>query len=220
MAARVFASPNARRLARDAGLRVEDLKGSGPNGRIIGRDVEAFRASPKRVVVRQIRVRCTVGSRRLLKLRERLNRDENLPITLDDLVVRAAARAHRLVLKTDAPVNLTVATPSEQGVATSLLKAADTTPLSAVAAALRRPAEGDGTEGGALTVMSLAEQGTEDFDITFDPSPPMVLTVGAARGDVLRATLAVDPRVIDITTAATWMRTFGGLLDNPVRVLL
>jgi pyruvate dehydrogenase E2 component (dihydrolipoamide acetyltransferase) len=38
---RVLASPLARRLARDAGLALDTLSGSGPHGRIIKRDIEA-----------------------------------------------------------------------------------------------------------------------------------------------------------------------------------
>ncbi|WP_298163078.1 pyruvate dehydrogenase complex dihydrolipoamide acetyltransferase [Brevundimonas sp.] len=38
---RVFASPLARRLAKDAGLDLSTLKGSGPHGRIVKSDVEA-----------------------------------------------------------------------------------------------------------------------------------------------------------------------------------
>jgi len=37
---RVFASPLARRLAKEAGLAVEQIAGTGPNGRIVRRDVE------------------------------------------------------------------------------------------------------------------------------------------------------------------------------------
>jgi pyruvate dehydrogenase E2 component (dihydrolipoamide acetyltransferase) len=44
-AGRVFASPLARRLAREAGLSVEDIPGSGPHGRIVRRDVEQARRS-------------------------------------------------------------------------------------------------------------------------------------------------------------------------------
>ena len=40
---RLFASPLARRMAAEAGLRIEDLDGSGPGGRIRRRDVEAAR---------------------------------------------------------------------------------------------------------------------------------------------------------------------------------
>ena len=43
---RVFASPLARRLARDAGLSIDQLTGSGPNGRILRRDVEQAQTAP------------------------------------------------------------------------------------------------------------------------------------------------------------------------------
>ena len=39
--ARVFASPLARRVAKDAGIDVAGVKGSGPHGRIVERDVKA-----------------------------------------------------------------------------------------------------------------------------------------------------------------------------------
>ncbi len=38
---RIFSSPLARRLAKDAGVELSTVKGSGPHGRIIKRDVEA-----------------------------------------------------------------------------------------------------------------------------------------------------------------------------------
>ena len=38
--ARVFASPLARRLAKDAGIDISRISGSGPHGRVIARDVE------------------------------------------------------------------------------------------------------------------------------------------------------------------------------------
>jgi pyruvate dehydrogenase E2 component (dihydrolipoamide acetyltransferase) len=42
---RVFASPLARKIAKDHGLAVEDLNGTGPRGRILRRDVDAAVAS-------------------------------------------------------------------------------------------------------------------------------------------------------------------------------
>ena len=44
--ARIFASPLARRLAAQRGLDLHALTGSGPNGRIVRRDVEAASATP------------------------------------------------------------------------------------------------------------------------------------------------------------------------------
>jgi pyruvate dehydrogenase E2 component (dihydrolipoamide acetyltransferase) len=41
---RIFSSPLARRLAKDAGIDLGRIEGSGPHGRVIARDVEAARA--------------------------------------------------------------------------------------------------------------------------------------------------------------------------------
>ena len=46
-AARIFASPLARRLAREAGIELAALDGSGPHGRIVRRDVETAATKPK-----------------------------------------------------------------------------------------------------------------------------------------------------------------------------
>lgn len=43
---RVFASPLARRLAEDAGIPIESIQGTGPNGRIVERDVKAASREP------------------------------------------------------------------------------------------------------------------------------------------------------------------------------
>ena len=50
---RIFVSPLARRLAKEAGLDLAAIKGSGPNGRIIRADVEAATAAPQPVAVPQ-----------------------------------------------------------------------------------------------------------------------------------------------------------------------
>lgn len=42
---RIFASPLARRMAQQAGLNLTDVRGSGPNGRIVKRDIESALAS-------------------------------------------------------------------------------------------------------------------------------------------------------------------------------
>jgi pyruvate dehydrogenase E2 component (dihydrolipoamide acetyltransferase) len=43
---RVFASPLAKRLAKAKGLALDSVKGSGPHGRIVARDLEGAKASP------------------------------------------------------------------------------------------------------------------------------------------------------------------------------
>jgi pyruvate dehydrogenase E2 component (dihydrolipoamide acetyltransferase) len=43
---RIFASPLARRMAKQAGIDLATLKGSGPGGRIVRADIEAMRGTP------------------------------------------------------------------------------------------------------------------------------------------------------------------------------
>jgi pyruvate dehydrogenase E2 component (dihydrolipoamide acetyltransferase) len=44
--ARVFASPLARRIAKDAGVDLANVKGSGPHGRVVAADVELAKLNP------------------------------------------------------------------------------------------------------------------------------------------------------------------------------
>src|SRR5439155_3853223 len=41
---RIFASPLARRLAKEAGIDIARVQGSGPHGRVIARDIAAAKA--------------------------------------------------------------------------------------------------------------------------------------------------------------------------------
>ncbi len=45
---RIFASPLARRLARERGIELAALSGSGPHGRIVKADVERAQLAPSR----------------------------------------------------------------------------------------------------------------------------------------------------------------------------
>jgi pyruvate dehydrogenase E2 component (dihydrolipoamide acetyltransferase) len=51
---RIFVSPLARRLARDAGLSLSEITGTGPGGRIVRRDVEAAARRPAAVTPNQL----------------------------------------------------------------------------------------------------------------------------------------------------------------------
>ncbi|MEK7396287.1 MAG: dihydrolipoamide acetyltransferase family protein [Candidatus Poribacteria bacterium] len=47
---KIFASPRAKRLAKEAGVNVTDAIGTGPNGRIIGRDIMKFAQDGKKPI--------------------------------------------------------------------------------------------------------------------------------------------------------------------------
>jgi pyruvate dehydrogenase E2 component (dihydrolipoamide acetyltransferase) len=122
---RVFASPLARKIAKDAGLTIEEITGTGPRGRILRRDVDAAvadRAAPvagatsyeeiphSRVRLATARrlteskrdaphfyVRATVRVEALLALRSEINEDAATRVSVNDLVVKAVAAAHQRV---------------------------------------------------------------------------------------------------------------------------
>jgi pyruvate dehydrogenase E2 component (dihydrolipoamide acetyltransferase) len=123
---RLFVSPLARRLARDAGIPVARLRGTGPNDRIVRRDVEAAIAAegsaaaktsdgyvdephsrPRAAIAGSLThskqtaphfyLRATADVGALLKLRADLNTAPGPRISLNDLVVKAVAIAHTRV---------------------------------------------------------------------------------------------------------------------------
>jgi pyruvate dehydrogenase E2 component (dihydrolipoamide acetyltransferase) len=246
-AIRVFASPLARRLARDAGLDLDTLVGTGPGGRIVRRDVTAAisiapapvvqpaiepvasaasvavaapaatsgdfvdiphtrmrraiatRLSESKQTVPHFYVRATCRVDKLLALRAELNAGPDR-VSINDLILKAAARAHVLVpaanaiwteaaTRTFASVDISVAIATETGLVTPVLRAVDQMPLGTVAARVRdfaararagnlRP---DELAGGSLTVTNLGMYGTEEFAAIINPPQSMILAVGAAR---------------------------------------
>jgi len=240
---RIFSSPLARRLAREAGLSIADLKGSGPGGRIVRRDVEQMAQAPPMshhhramapqsgssvppsaaaaayVDIPHTRMRRAIAARlsestrdaphfllrgtarvdKLLKLRARLNDCAAVSVSVNDLVVTAAARAHVLVpamnviwtpdaVRSFGAVDISVAVATDRGLVTPVLRGVEKMTLSAVAAASRdlvdRARSGQlqqgELEGGTLTVTNLGMFGTEDFAAIINPPQSAILAVGAA----------------------------------------
>ncbi|GAA2205457.1 hypothetical protein GCM10009850_009150 [Nonomuraea monospora] len=217
--ARIPASPLARRLAREAGLPLDGITGTGPDGRVIRRDVEAAVRDP--VVTPYFSVRGTARVGKLLKLLRRLE-DSGVAMTVLPVVLKAAAHASRQTLAVTVDLSVTL-----HG-GTLVLREADRRSLTSIAAALDAP---DASEpvGGVMTVLALD---AEEFTAPVVPPQRAALAVGAVRrepvvgGDgrlkarhVMRVTLSADPRAIDVTAATAWMAAFLALLADPVRVL-
>jgi pyruvate dehydrogenase E2 component (dihydrolipoamide acetyltransferase) len=249
---RIFSSPLARRLAKEAGLSIADISGTGPGGRIVRRDIEqaattrtvSLREDPLREPVmapksgsamatsevmashddiphtrtrRAIAARLTESTReaphfflhgtarvdKLLRLRARLNDPGNdsgeVSVSVNDLVVTAAARAHMLVpamnviwmpdaVRSFSGVDISVAVATDRGLVTPVLRSVDRMTLSAVAGAasdlVGRARSGglqqEELEGGTLTVTNLGMFGTQGFAAIINPPQSAILAVGAA----------------------------------------
>ncbi len=261
---RIFITPLARRMAAAAGLDIRKLRGSGPNGRITKRDVEAAVAAPveepvlassvspavvtqarpspapvgggpvgasyediphtrmRRAIARRLteskqttphfylKASCRVDA--LLELRAQVNAASDVKISVNDFIVKAAAKAQQRVPEMNAvwgedavrrfhTVDVAVAVSTDTGLVTPVLRDVANMSVSALARATAEAAgrarEGrlsqDELDGGALTVTNLGMFGVEEFAAIINPPQAAILAVGAARKEavVVEADLTV-----------------------------
>lgn len=252
---RMFATPLVRRLARDADLDLNTISGTGPNGRIVRRDIEtllsplaasdssatsktrnppevpaaasappwtdtlatAFKDFPHTRIQSAIAARLTESKRdaphfylrgtcrvdKLLGMRSDLNADADntggAKVSVNDLVVKAAARAHTLVpamnvvwtehaIRQFDAVDIAVAVASERGLITPVVRDVGRRSLTAVSADLTDLVQRAriGTlgqreiEGGSFCISNLGMYGTEEFSAIINAPQSAILAVGAA----------------------------------------
>ncbi|MEV4892492.1 2-oxo acid dehydrogenase subunit E2 [Nonomuraea sp. NPDC055795] len=270
---RVFTSPLARRLAKEAGLRVEDIPGSGPHGRVVRKDVEAAVAAsakaartpartetlayteiPHTPMRRAIAARLTESKRTaphfylrgtavadaLLATRAQLNQGGGPRVSVNDLIVKAAAHAHVRVpamnvtwtdtaVRAHTQVDIAVAVATPGGLLTPVLRAVERAPVSLVATTMREYGERartgrlrqDELEGGTLTVTNLGMHGTEEFAAIVNPPQAAILAVGAARqAPVVQDGVVVAATVLTVTLSVDHRPVDGVVAAEWLRVFL
>ena len=157
-------------------------------------------------------LRGTCRVERLLALRADLNRAGDTKVSVNDLVVKASARAHTLVpamnviwtedaTRRFGTVDIAVAVASPRGLVTPVVRDVARRSVSTVAADLAdlaaRARDGKlhqrDIEGGSFCVSNLGMYGTEEFSAIINPPQSAILAVGAARDEpvVEDGTLAV-----------------------------
>lgn len=130
---RVAASPLARKLAKEKGLEIATIKGSGPGGRVMSRDLEGLRESiepgstveeplspVRKVIARRLQeaknsiphfyVKQTVSAEALVSARNQLD-NGGVKLTYNDFILRACALALRTYPEVNSgfhPVNQTI----------------------------------------------------------------------------------------------------------------
>jgi len=268
---RVFASPSARRIARERGLDLAGIAGSGPSGRVIKRDVlgavpTATAAAPSagagiaprvedddevlpfdrmrraiadrllasRQTIPEFTVEREVDLTALLAWRAVRNQGAATKVSINDLILRATARAlrawpalnshvaqDRVVLKRR--INLGVAVAVEGGLLVPVLERADELRLEEIAIRGRELADGaragrvDPAAIGTFTISNLGAAGVDRFQAIINPPECAILAVGAVKdrvvavGDLfgvrkmLTLTLSADHRAVDGAYAAGFL---------------
>jgi len=254
------ASPLALRMAAEAGLDLGRLQGSGPQGRIIKRDIEAAltqapaaeparQAAPQRArslslaAVREAgpesqdvelsSVRRTIAKRLVqskgpvphfyLTIDVAMDRvwdaykalrDQKSSISINDIIVKAAAlalRQHPEInasfagdhVKVYSRVHIGVAVALDDGLITPVLRDADLKPLEEISEEARSLAERARAKklqpneytGATFSISNLGMMGIEEFSAIINPPEAAILAVGAVRQ---------VPVVVDGALAAGW----------------
>jgi pyruvate dehydrogenase E2 component (dihydrolipoamide acetyltransferase) len=254
---RIFVSPLARRLAREAGVALESISGSGPGGRIRRADINgaiaardrqaatltaaeagapapvaaandsgpsvpappvrapgperAFETIPHSRIRRAIAGRLTESKQNaphfylkgrvrvteLLALRQQLNAAGDVKISVNDLLIKAIAKAHVQIPEMNVTwtpdavhryrdVDISVAIATDTGLVTPVLRNVGALSVSAVSAQVRAFSEQarngglrqSDLEGGSITISNLGMFGVEEFSAIINPPQAAILAVG------------------------------------------
>lgn len=157
----------------------------------------ALTASKQQVPHFYLKATCRVDS--LLDLRREVNAGAGVKITINDFLVKAAARAMvevpdmNVVWTAEAvrrfdTVDIAIAVDSPRGLLTPVLRSVQSRSLSDISAGVRDLAARAGSgalkqqelEGGALTISNLGMYGVEEFTAIINPPQAGILAVGAA----------------------------------------
>jgi pyruvate dehydrogenase E2 component (dihydrolipoamide acetyltransferase) len=241
---RRFVTPLVRRLAAENNLDLTGVVGTGPNGRMVKRDIMSLLESPTEpasttdqpraasttsapdigtldyVDQPHSRIRKAVAARltesknvaphfylrgsanveALLALRATINEAAGIKVSVNDLVVKAAAAAHLAVpamnviwtaeaIRAYHTVDLAIAVASDGGLVTPVVRNVTGQPITAIAAVTRDLAERARTgglkqhelAGGTMTISNLGMYGTEEFAAIINPPHAAILAVGGAK---------------------------------------
>lgn len=136
-------------------------------------------------------------------------------------------------------VNIGVAVAVDEGLLVPVVRFADSKTLRQINAEVKsyaqrakekklQPAD---WEGSTFTISNLGMFGIEEFTAIINPPDACILAVGGISqvpvvkngavvpGNIMKVTLSCDHRVVDGATGADFLRTFKGLLENPVVLL-
>ena len=269
---RLFVSPLVRRLARERGVDPSLITGTGPNGRIVRRDLEAWlssihlpvpmserdvaQAAPRadgatyediphtamrRAIARRLTeskstvphfyltAECRVD--RLLELRAEANAGSDTRISVNDLIVKAAACAFVRVpnanviwtveaLRLFHTVDISVAVSTDKGLVTPVVRDVASLSLKQISSAIgdlvTRARSGrlrqDELEGGSFSISNLGMYGTRQFAAILNPPQSGILAVGAAKEQVVATDGKVGTATVMRCTLSADHRAVDGAL--------
>jgi pyruvate dehydrogenase E2 component (dihydrolipoamide acetyltransferase) len=234
-------TPLARRLAGEAGIDLSNIKGSGPHGRIVARDVETARGTKVPALVQpqtisNIVLTADVAISRALALCTEANAARTTTLELADVIVKAWATAlHRVMPTEHSGIALAICNSRP------VIRSAESRSLTAIAAArsdlTARARDGKLTaeeaQGGTTAISNPGVPGITAIVDVLHPPHTTMLSIGAPRRapieapdgsvkfvSVVTVTLSCDHRVVDGTLGAELLAAFKGFVEQPVTMIV
>jgi pyruvate dehydrogenase E2 component (dihydrolipoamide acetyltransferase) len=168
------------------------------------RKAVAARLTDSKATAPHFYVRGSARVDRLLEMRAELNDGADVRVSVNDLIVKAVAKAHQLVpamnvvwtgeaIRSFDGVDVSVAVATGSGLVTPVLTGVEGRSITEVATATQdfvaRAREGrlqqSELEGGSVTVTNLGMYGVEEFAAIINPPQASILAVGAAKQEAV-----------------------------------
>ena len=235
-ASRLAVSPYARRLARERSLPLEALRGSGPGGRILAADVQAFVAvaatvvSPDNVVPAVSpspaapRIAAFATSVALNALQDLLAALESAGhvFAVDDVLLRAAGRAFAEMPDTAALGDASVALElAGRQIVFTVVPEMSLTSLRATRLAALADNRDEAGKPAALSLRLLPASDIRPVMTPLLPGRAMRLTVSPdTPGGHAECLLTIDAASVDEATAAAWLATLKSVIEQPLRLFV
>ena len=222
---RIYASPFAKKISKEQNIDLTTINGSGPGGRIIKRDLESHenvKASNtdinfKHEVIKPSTMRKVIAKRtleakqqiphfyltiesnvgKLIELRKKINENNSVKVSFNDLIVKALAMAMKKNPNTNVywqdnqifklnDIDVSVAVAIDEGLITPIVKKVNSKGLNEISKEIKELAKLAKTNslkpeqytGGSITVSNLGMFGISEFAAIISPPQASILAVG------------------------------------------
>ena len=259
---RLKASPLVKKIAKEQNLDLSKLYGSGPNGRIIKRDInsnnivlesdnyktegEVIAPSTMRKVIAKRTLEAkqkiphfylTVESNvdKLIELRKKINQNNSVKISINDLIVKAIGLAMQKNPNTNVywqndkiiklnHIDVSVAVAIDEGLVTPIIKKVDSKGINQISGEIRKLAKLAKTNslkpdqyiGGSITVSNLGMFGISEFAAIISPPQASILAVGK----IIKKPIVKNNEIIVGNTLKSTLSADHRVLDGAVAAKL
>lgn len=215
-------SPYARKLARERGIALDVLRGSGPSGRAVAADVTGLvpvaAAQPRSTGPQASALGATVDFGALQRLLAGFT-EAGTPFALEDVVLRAAGCALDDVPGATRLEGAPVALETVPQVVFADIRRSSLAPLRARRLAASAAGEDQSQMPAALSLRLLRASGIRPVMMPLLSDRPMRLVLAIGDG-AAEALLVFDAATVDEETAGEFLVRFRAYLEVPLRLLV